>query len=129
MRKSLMDSDPTRPGQAGDRPPPLVAPGTTVGEARALLARTHADALVVEDRGQPIGVVTAHALLGAAPARHAGTPVADVMDYEAVHLDPTAGERSTMRAYVRAAWDSLLRRRPYRNRPADSATESGPEEG
>jgi hypothetical protein len=81
-----------------------------------LLTRAHARSLVVEDDGGPIGVVTAVALIGRTPPAPAGTPVADVMDYEAVRLAPAAGERTTMNAYVRAAWASLRRRRPYRTR-------------
>jgi CBS domain-containing protein len=109
-----MDSDPTRRPD-GAVPPPQVAPTTTLGEARELLARTHADALVVAIGGEPVGVVTAHAVLGTTPALPTTASVADAMDYEAVRIDPTAGERDTMRTYVRAAWQSVLHRHPYRD--------------
>ena len=86
--------------------------------ARRLLARTHADALVVAVDREPVGVITAHVLLEGESPLPATSSVADAMDYEAVRIDPAAGERDTMRTYVRAAWASVLHRHPYRDRSA-----------
>jgi CBS domain-containing protein len=118
MRNPLMDSDPTHRLGNGAVPAPQVAPATTLGEARRLLASTDADALVVAVDREPVGVITAHVLLDGESPLPATSTVADAMDYEAVRIDPAAGERDTMRAYVRAAWDSVLHRHPYRDRSA-----------
>lgn len=108
MRLPYMDPDPTRL----DRPEPVdtleVTPATPTRVAADLLCERHLTALVVTDHGVPLGIVTRDALAEAGPATH----VAEVMDYEVVHLDRHAGELRTLRAFRDAAWRSLHRRHP-----------------
>lgn len=125
MTRPLMDSDPTRADVAhsasraarrdasrGASPGPVrVTLGTDVNDACALLARADVPAAVVfdGDDDRPAGVVTAAALRQGRRNRLA-TTVADVMDYQVVHVPPRADELTTVSTFGRAAWASLLRR-------------------
>ena len=101
-----------RPGQqAPDRR--TLRPSSTVAEATLELLRRREPAAVVLEDGRPVGVITLVALCGQygrTPAPQA--PLADVMAFECVALDPAAGVTETLRTYTQAAWDSLRRRRP-----------------
>lgn len=134
MTRPLMDSDPTRADVAystsraaphdasrdasrgASLRPVRVTLGTDVGDARALLARADVTAAVVfdGDDDRPAGVVTAAALRRGQRSRLAAT-VADVMDYQVVHVPPRADELTTVATFGRAAWASLLRR-PHQGR-------------
>jgi predicted transcriptional regulator len=73
-------------------------------------------AAIVVDDGRPIGIVTTDAL-GVAAVASPETTVDEVMDYEAVHIQPGCNVEDTMRAFRTAAWHSLWRRRPSGHRP------------
>ena len=88
----------------------LTATVAAVQERMETLGRR---AMIVTEGDTPVGVVTLRALRGR--PGHAPRPdatVADVMDFEVVEIDPGADMAATMKAYTRAAWDSLGRRRP-----------------
>jgi CBS domain-containing protein len=119
MRNPLMDSDPTRPSSGPTTAFVEVAPATDVAVARKALAEVGADAAVVVEDGRPAGVVTAAALQ--ATAGRPGMAVADVMDYEVVRLPPGADGTATLTAFTRAAWASLLRRRPFRDQEGEAS--------
>lgn len=108
------------------RPTPAPAPTSTIfrttlstrlrAARRALDRAGDADALVVyDDRGVPVGVVSAAALWADHPAT---TTVGDVMDFVAVRVAPDAGELTALKAFSAAGWRMLLRRRaPARRAP------------
>ena len=90
-----------------------LAPTSTVAEAVAFLDRTGQFAVVVSERGEPVGVVTRVALRGQPGHRPRPAAVlADVMDFEVIALDPASDTAMTTGAYREAAWHSLRRRRP-----------------
>jgi hypothetical protein len=119
-----MDSDPARVDlvlATGPTPGSLwVMPDTDVATARALLTGAGAPAAVVLDRDEPVGVVTAAALGDGLASGTGREVVADVMDYDVVHVAPAAGGRTTVLAFRQAAWRSLLRRHPARLRQGPS---------
>jgi CBS domain-containing protein len=118
MRYSLMDSDPTRAAPpSAPAATTEVTPSTPVGTARQALVESGARAAVVMCATGPAGVVTRDALRNGPAARRPGAIVADVMDYEVVRVAPTAGTETTLGAFTRAAWRSLLRRDPFRQGP------------
>jgi hypothetical protein len=90
-----------------------LAPTSTVAEAVAFLDRTGQFAVVVSERGEPVGVVTRVALRGQPGHRpRPAALLADVMDFEVIALDPASDTATTTGAYREAAWHSLRRRRP-----------------
>ena len=90
-----------------------LAPTSTVAEAVAFLDRTGQFAVVVSERGEPVGVVTRVVLHGQPGHRPRPAAVlADVMDFEVIALDPASDTAMTTGAYREAAWHSLRRRRP-----------------
>jgi len=90
-----------------------VTTDTTVSSALAYLERRGETAAVVTDEGKPVGVVTLQALKGtSAMLPRPDAPVADVMDWECVHISPDADPLATLRAYKDGSWRSLRRRRP-----------------
>lgn len=92
--------------------PPLTCQ-CTVGDARSALAALGQDAAVVMDGSRPVGVITAKALRGfPGHVPHTGALLGDVMDFEAVEVDPGAEVLETMKRYTDASWESLRRRRP-----------------
>lgn len=104
-----MDSDPT----AVDRLPSAqpVTPTTSIANACRHLRATGEAAAVVFEGGRPIGVVTAAALAAALVEHCPETPIASVMDYVAVRVDPQGDTYETVRAFRRTAWDWLEHRR------------------
>ena len=85
----------------------------TVSAALRYLQQHGETSTVVTENGLPVGVVTLQALEGspgAVPGPNAG--VADVMDWECVHVAPDADPLATLRAYQDGSWRSLRRRRP-----------------
>jgi hypothetical protein len=90
-----------------------LTPATSIHEARAHLRNTGEPAAVVYRSGRPVGVVTAAAL--APTVRHSDAPIATVMNYATVSVNPRADANETVRTFTRAAWDWLgQRRRPER---------------
>ena len=84
-----------------------LTPDTTVEDALAAMAQAGCDEAPVDQCGRPVGVITAAALLQQDdPCARVG----DVLEWECVHIRPTADTRWTLRAYRRAAWASLRRR-------------------
>jgi CBS domain-containing protein len=61
----------------------------------------------VFEGGHPVGVVTAAALAAALAEHCPETPIATVMDYVAVRVDPEGDSYETIRAFRRTAWDWL----------------------
>jgi CBS domain-containing protein len=100
-----MDSDPT----AVDRLPSAqrVTATTTIAKVCGLLRATGEAATVVFEGGRPVGIVTAAALVAARAEHCPETPVARVMDYVAVRVDPQGDTYETVRAFRRTAWDWL----------------------
>ena len=88
----------------------LVTPTTTIAAAQAHLQVTGEAATVVLEGGRPVGVVTAVALAAALARRGPDAPIATVMDYVAVPVDPQGDTYHTIRAVRRAAWDWLEHR-------------------
>jgi hypothetical protein len=100
-----MDPDPT----ALDRVPGgrAVTTTTCTHEAVAHLHNTGEPAAVVYQRGRPVGVVTSAALERASGVQQPDRPLASVMDYVAVPVDPHADPRAIVQRFTRAAWDWL----------------------
>lgn len=117
MTRPLMDSDPTRVSPERGRPggAAQVTLGTDLADARTLLEKAGGAAAVVLDGDRPVGIVSAAALRRPVEGDRP-TTVADVMDYQAVHVSPGADELTTVSTFRRAAWASLLRR-PRHGRP------------
>jgi predicted transcriptional regulator len=86
----------------------------SVREARRAVSEAGLMAAIVIDNGRPIGIVTADALGDGELGPDA--TVDEVMDYEAVHVNPRGSVEETMRAFRTAAWHSLWRRRPFPHR-------------
>lgn len=108
MTLSLIDSDPTEvarvPHGAG------ITRATCVAEARAHLRLTGEAAGVVYSQGRPVGIVTAAALDRATAEGRCDSPVAAMMDFVAVGVDPTATAGATLHTFTRTAWDWLSTR-------------------
>ena len=102
------DSDPTTVERVASVRP--VTPTTTIAAAQAHLQVTGEAATVVLEGGRPVGVVTAVALAAALARRGPDAPIATVMDYVAVPVDPQGDTYHTIRAFRRAAWDWLEHR-------------------
>jgi CBS domain-containing protein len=86
----------------------------TIATAQAHLQATGEAAAVVLEGGRPVGVVTAAALARAVTKHGLDTPLAVVLDYVAVPVDPQGGAYETIRAFRRAAWDWLEHRQGWR---------------
>jgi predicted transcriptional regulator len=100
--------------EPGGRPCELPT-SMSVREARQALSEAGLTAAIVIDKGRPIGIVTADALCRGEQLAP-DTTVDEVMDYEAVHVNPTGSVEETMRAFRTAAWHSLWRHRPFPHR-------------
>ncbi|HEY8524471.1 MAG TPA: hypothetical protein VIL48_05890 [Acidimicrobiales bacterium] len=100
---------PARGRPAGGRGFRLTA-STPVHVAWAHLRDRGEPAAVVFRAGRPVGVVTEAALERARAAGQGDLPVGMVLDHVTVPVDRLAGERETVRRFIRAASDWLMRR-------------------
>jgi predicted transcriptional regulator len=96
---------------------------TTVSEGKRILTSSTAPAFLVIDGLQPIGVISAARLRTA--SNSVRRTVGDVMDYELVAVDRADDVVETMRAFEKAGWASLRRRRPFA-RPGPRVAASAP---
>jgi CBS domain-containing protein len=112
MALPRIDSDPTAVERLPASRP--VTPAMTITTAEARLQATGEAAAVVLEDGRPVGVVTAAALARAVTKQGPDTPIAVILDYVAVPVDPQGGAYETIRAFRRAAWDWLEHRKGWR---------------
>jgi hypothetical protein len=109
MALPIIDSDPTAVGRVphGER----ITRVTSLAEARAQLRLTGDEAGVVYCQGVPAGIVTAATLDQAVVEGACDVPVAAVMDYVAVPVEPGSDAETTLKSFSRAAWAWLRSRR------------------
>lgn len=90
------DSDPTVVDRVPSARP--MTPATAIATAHAHLQAMGEAATVVLEAGRPVGVVTAAGLAGAVTTHGPDAPIAAVMDYVAVPVDPQGDAYDTVRA-------------------------------
>lgn len=105
MALPQMDSDPTAVDRVAS-----VRPATTIAVAHAQQQARAEAATVVLKGDRPVGIVTAAALAGALAKHRPETPIATVMGYVAVPVDPQGDAYEAVRAFRRTAWDWLKHR-------------------
>lgn len=91
---------------------------TPADEALVSMSDADQQAAIVMERGHPVGIVTRAALDANLVDAASDATVSDLMDFYAVHVDPTLGVEDTLRAFRVAAWHSLDRRHPFARKQA-----------